>query len=45
MSTITKPVILDETGKVIADRLSTIASAIATGGKATIYGFHIADAA
>ena len=44
MSTITKPVILDETGKIIADRLSTIASAIATGGKATIYGFHIADA-
>ena len=40
MSEVTKPIILDETGKMIAERLSAIATAVARGS-GTIYAFHI----
>jgi len=41
MSIVTKPVILDETGKQINERLREIRNAIVSGGKGIIYGFHV----
>lgn len=41
MSVVTKPAMLDETGKAINERLMEIRNIMADGGKGVIYGFHI----
>ena len=41
MSTVTKPVILDETGKAIANAISEVANAVKSGTSGHIYGFII----
>ena len=41
MSATTKPVMLDDTGRAINERLMEIRNVIANGGKGVIYGFHI----
>ena len=41
MSTVKKPVILDETGKAIANAISEVANAVKSGTSGHIYGFII----
>ena len=41
MSTVIKPVILDETGKALVNAAEKIAEAITTSKPGTVYGFHI----
>ena len=41
MSTITRPMLLDNTGQIIAERLGEIRNCLFEGAHGTIYGFHI----